>query len=305
MYARSINMPSEQETPRPSVWPSPLQSHWPIPLSWVILGASLAVGPWSVQGMSKLWTLLMYISTGVPLFKVTQRFGIHALSNNATRSYWIVAGAWWAALGVSIQLPNAASFLTWIGTLVWTVYAGVATFRRIPAAPSVTPQQPHSSSSEAQHPELKAPSPVPATSSSSHRWPITLSWVCLGLSFGIRFLWKGQPEVSEPSDIRGSALNLVAQFGWAAVVVAQTFGEALLFFVTRRFGNRTLVTGSARSARGVALAWLLVTGTFFRMQPETGLALAPAALVWIGIATTIRPRTAPVAPSASGNDTSS
>jgi hypothetical protein len=118
-------------------------------------------------------------------------------------------------------------------------------------------------------------------------------------------LWNGQDAFSEAADIESSALNLVAYFGWVSAVVTQTGGEIVLFFITRRFGSRALSSGSARPAWGVALAWLVITVAFFRIQPATCLPLAPAALVWIGVAATIRPGYSSVSPIVSPNDTAS
>ena len=307
-------MSSEQEPVTQPATPPTLQARWPLVLSWVILASSLAVGPWSAQGMTKLWSLLLHVATGIPLFKITHRFGTHALSSASTRSFWIVAISWWVAVGISIQIPATGSLLTFIGALVWSIWAGATTFHKVlpPKAPtpsvSAAPREPAPSRAVTAPPAVKAPShpsePAPTiiTSLSTQRWPITLSMACIALSLGIRFLWVGQPEVLAPSDVRSSVVNVAAQIGWAATVVVQTFGEVLLFFVTRRFGRRALATGSARAARGVALAWLVTAVFFFQIQPETGLALAPAALAWIGIAVTIRPGAAQAAPGASSDD---
>jgi hypothetical protein len=123
----------------------------------------------------------------------------------------------------------------------------------------------------------------PVSVTSSLKWPLDLSWVCLAAPIAIAL-------VLATLDTRQDSSGSFEAFQTASESVLTPLAlllkvalESPLFIATWVFGRRAL-TGSRPVTWGLTGMWVAVAGLFALSQPVTAMCFAPAVLGWLYVA---------------------
>jgi hypothetical protein len=122
-----------------------------------------------------------------------------------------------------------------------------------------------------------------ASVTSSLKWPLDLSWVCLAAPIAIALVLatlNTQQDSSGSFDAFQTASESVLT---PVALLLKAALEAPLFIATWALGRRAL-TGSRLITWGLTGMWVAVAGLFALSQPVTAICFAPALLGWLYVA---------------------